>query len=207
MQISRDAAVPAPIARRRAGRHRLPTPTIRVSARTCPTAVAHGDGDVSTQSQKSCAANGRAVEFALEFGLAQSRQPFQRWIDEFGARLKIGVYRDRPATLRPVERHSPRLPIPGAHVLADVAAENLPAHFPGELFGDWPLVLNGQIRDTPRRIHLVGNVERAGRAGLDAARATAATIGICSSPRGLAASLTSSDVKIAARNPNEPNFG
>ena len=163
-------------------------------------AVAHGDGDVSTQSQKSCAAHRRAVEFSLEFGLAQSRQPFQRWIDEFRARLEFGVTAIGPLRrglsdstgTHPGRCRSRRPAGPFSRLALRQSA---------------PCARWSDTRCTASRPS--GRERRARLSGRP--RCSACNCrndqAICSSPRGLAASLTSSDVRITARNPNEPSFG
>ena len=57
-----------------------------------------------------------AVELALEGLLVQTAQPIQCWIHKFGARLQVSI------------RGDGSLSIPWAHVLADIAAEDLAAY-------------------------------------------------------------------------------
>ena len=67
--------------------------------------------------------------------------------------------------------------VPGADVLADIAAEDLPADGLAKLLGDGALLLDGEVGDAARGVHLVRGHERVGGAGVDAARAASAAIG------------------------------
>ena len=69
-----------------------------------------------------------------------------------------------------------RAAIPGAHVLADVAAEDLAAHLRAQRLGNGAPLLDGQVGDAAARVHLVGRDQSARGAGIDAARAAAAAV-------------------------------
>src|SRR5207245_8452208 len=87
---------------------------------------------------------------------------------------------ERPRGARRRERRLARprgLPVPGAHVLAHVAPEHpLPDRFP-ELLGNIAAVLDREVRDAPSRVEGVWPDERLGRAGVEARRARAASVG------------------------------
>src|SRR5580692_8850707 len=86
----------------------------------------------------------------------QFRQPGKRRIDEFrtNRQLCIPAYR--------------RSAIPGAHILADVAAKDLTTHLRTQWFSNCPPLFNRKVRDTEARIHLVGRDQGAGGAGVEA---------------------------------------
>ena len=69
------------------------------------------------------------------------------------------------------------LPVHGAHVLADVAAEDPVADQRPQLPGYGPAELYGQERDAPGVVDDVGRNDRACRAGVDAPDAIAAGLG------------------------------
>src|SRR5277367_6179629 len=72
---------------------------------------------------------------------------------------------------------SGRFSIPGADVLADVAAEDLAADGGTEIFRDASLLLDCEVGDAAGGIHLVRGDEGVGGAGVDAAGAGAAAVG------------------------------
>src|ERR1700678_3086335 len=94
----------------------------------------------------------------------QCRQPGKRGVDEFctNRQLRILAYR--------------RAAIPGAHILADVAAKDLTAHLCTQWLSNWPPLFNRKVGDTEARIHLVGRDQGAGGAGIEASRATTAAV-------------------------------
>src|SRR5690606_846381 len=59
------------------------------------------------------------------------------------------------------------LPVPRAHVLAGIAAEDAVAEPGGELFGDRALVLDGPVADAPVRVEAAGRDEGVGGAGVE----------------------------------------
>ena len=67
-------------------------------------------------------------------------------------------------------------PVPRAHVLADVAAEDVTAHPLARLLGDRTLHLDGQVADAPRRVEQVRRRQRTGRAGVQAGGAAPARV-------------------------------
>src|SRR3972149_3394345 len=67
-------------------------------------------------------------------------------------------------------------PVVGAHVLADVAAEDVSAHTRTELIRDGIAQLDGQIAQAAPRVHDIRLDECARRAGLEAERAGAASV-------------------------------
>ena len=64
----------------------------------------------------------------------------------------------------------------GAHILTDIATEDLAAHTLHERGVDGALVLDGEVADATRRVHLIRRGKRAGGACFETARAGAATI-------------------------------
>src|SRR4051794_8256004 len=89
-------------------------------------------------------------------GIANKPTPFgsfQRTVPENGTKI-IFVEREQPIEFRCDEILARSelfflgvrcVPIPGANVLANVAAENLPAHLPAKFLGNTPAVFNRQI--------------------------------------------------------------
>src|SRR5690606_19814288 len=71
------------------------------------------------------------------------------------------------------------LPVPRAHVLAGIAAEDAVAEPGGELFGDRAPVLDGPVADAPVRVEAAGRDEGVGGAGVEAGGAAAAKIARC----------------------------
>src|SRR5580658_10126136 len=94
----------------------------------------------------------------------QLREPGKRRVDQFctNRQLRILAYRGTA--------------IPGADILADVAAKDLTANVGTERLSNGAALFYGQVRDTQARIHLVGSNQGAGGAGIDASRAAAAAI-------------------------------
>ena len=66
--------------------------------------------------------------------------------------------------------------IPGANILADVAAEDLAADAVAEIFGDGAALLDGQVGDAAGGVHLIRREGLRG-AGVDAAGAGSAAVG------------------------------
>ena len=77
-------------------------------------AVAHGDDRVPAQSCALRAAHRRAAKRAAEIFLADLGQPVERRIYQIRPGLKLRRLRGR------------RFPVPGANILANVTAENVP---------------------------------------------------------------------------------
>ena len=94
----------------------------------------------------------------------QLREPGKRRVDEFCANRQLGILAYRGTA------------IPGADILANVAAKDLTTHVGTERLSNGAALFYGQVRDTQARIHLVGSNQGAGRAGIDASRAAAAAI-------------------------------
>ncbi len=94
----------------------------------------------------------------------QLRKPGKRGVDEFCTNRQLGILAYRGTA------------IPGAHILADVAAKDLTTHVGTERLSDRAALFYGQVSDTEARIHLVGRNQGAGGAGIDASRAAAAAI-------------------------------
>ena len=151
-------------------------------------AVPHGNRRVPPHSAEFGPAHGRAAKITLET-LPPSFRPATR-------------ARDSPAPREAETRALCRrgLPIPGTHVLADVAAENVPAHAFAQLFGNRAALFDGEIRDAFVRVQLVG--------------ARKALVGQASRQRvqvpqrsGAGKSGTrSSDVRMTPRKSQEPSF-
>ncbi len=89
----------------------------------------------------------------------------KRGIDESFTRLKFGL----------IGRGS--FAVPGADVLADVAAKDLVSHALAQFFGNGAALFDGEIRDAFVGVELVGRDNRVGRAGFDAASAGPAAVG------------------------------
>ena len=67
--------------------------------------------------------------------------------------------------------------IPGTHLLADVAAEDLAADGGAEFFGDGPAFFDGEVGDAAAGVHLARRDKGVSRTGLDAAAAGTAAVG------------------------------
>ncbi len=106
-------------------------------------AVAHGDGKIAAEAVEAGALDGRAEEPCAEGVGIHRGQPVEGGIDELGARRELGVDGDG------------RFTIPGADILADVAAEDLAADAVAEVFGDVAALLDGQVRDAAGGVHLI----------------------------------------------------
>jgi hypothetical protein len=132
--------------------------------------VAHGDGYVALHAFAAGALDGRTLEPALELGSVHVGEPVQGRVDELGAWENV-VHSVHQRIV------NGRSSIPGADVLADVAAEDLAADGGAEIFRDASLLLDGEVGDAARGVHLVRGDEGVGRAGIDAARAGAAAVG------------------------------
>ncbi len=128
-------------------------------------AVAHGDGDVAVQAFAAGAFDGGALEPLLECLRVHAGEPVERGVDQLGP----GEHS--------FARGDWRFPVPGADVLADVAAEDLAAHGFAQFCGDGALLFDGEVGDAARGIHLVWRDEGVGGAGVDAAGAGAAAVG------------------------------
>src|ERR1019366_2825580 len=128
-------------------------------------AVSERDGDISPQVIETRALHRRTAEDFAKLFQAQGRQPLQIGIHQPRPRLKLRRLRHRGFT------------VPRANILANVAAEHLPAHAGTQLFGNRAAFLDGEIRDAPGRVELIRSRESVGRTGVEAARARAAAVG------------------------------
>ena len=109
----------------------------------------------------------RAAKRPAEFFRAHLRQPVERRIHQLRPRLKLSGVRRR------------RFPVPRTNILADVAAEDVPPH-PAAQFvirRKRAALFDREIRDALVGIELIRCDQCVSRAGVDAARATAAAIG------------------------------
>src|SRR5207302_7740551 len=95
-------------------------------------AVSHGNGDVPQQPLAAGPLHWRALEPSLELCRIHSGEPVQRRVHYLRAGKHALVGRDWGFA------------IPGAHVLADVAPEDLAAHWLAQLLGDHALLLDGE---------------------------------------------------------------
>jgi hypothetical protein len=128
-------------------------------------AIAHCNGYISQKSGIPGAGDRARVKYRAEFGFADFGEAFE-WRRE-RARLKCDTVRNG------------RTPVPGADVLADVAAENMLSAAAALLFRYGPAQFDGEVRDAQAGID--GVAERAGndgggRASLDTTAAGAAAI-------------------------------
>ena len=130
------------------------------------TAVAHCDGHVAPEPLKSRSAHRRAVEFFLERRFVHRRQPIQSRIHQLRRappapdprlRTLCGSRGKRPGRCR---SRRPACPCPAINSGA---------------IG--PLVLDGQVGNAPRRIHLMRRNQRAGGASLQTPAAASAATG------------------------------
>src|SRR5205085_4468210 len=69
-----------------------------------------------------------------------------------------------------------RVSVPGTNILADVAAKNVVPDLVSKLNRYLALLLDSQVRDAPRGIHLVWRSQRICRASVDATRTRAASV-------------------------------
>src|ERR1017187_9406849 len=121
--------------------------------------VSHGDGDVAQETGVAGSGDGRAAEQGAEFGLAERGQFFEGRREFAG--FKGGVGGNGGAA------------VPGADVLADVAAEDVRTDGGATLQGDGGAELDGEVRDAERGID-TGWKEGGGGTGGDAAAGGAA---------------------------------
>src|ERR1700722_7756316 len=128
-------------------------------------AVASGDHGVAAQPGPFGAPYRRSGKSRAKFFLADLRQPVERGIYQFGpgSEFRGGGCRS--------------FPVPGADILADVAAEQVAPHTGSHLFGNFAALLDREIGNAQVGIELVGRDQRVGGAGLDAARAGATAVG------------------------------
>ena len=78
--------------------------------------------------------------------------------------------------LNPLAAATGGIAVPRTHLLANVAAEDLPTHLLAQLHRNLTLLLDRQVCDAQRGVHLTRCDQRAGRARIDAARARSAAI-------------------------------
>jgi hypothetical protein len=135
-------------------------------------AISHCDRDVAMQALASSALQGRPLEPPLERLGIHCCQPLQSGIDELLSCQHAFVGRDRRTT------------VPGADILADIASEDLSAHQTAQLFRDTSLLLDRQVGDAARGVHLARSYERVCRASIDTPRATSTAIR-CDVPFGV----------------------
>ena len=114
--------------------------------------VADGYADVAQEALVSGPPNRAVAEHAAELLRADFRQLIERRIEQAVARPEGQLPRGR------------RLPVPGAHVLANVAAEDVPADAGAPLFGDRAPGLDGPVGDAAPRIQHPRAEQGAGRA-------------------------------------------
>src|SRR5437016_7363025 len=81
-----------------------------------PAAVAHGYRHIALQTGKLCSLHGRAPESPAEFFFCHLRQPLQFRMDQLFIWLQF---------TRRTHTRIAGLAVPGADILADVAAEDL----------------------------------------------------------------------------------
>ena len=93
------------------------------------------------------------------------REPFEGGIDQAVAGLEFGRGGDRGFA------------IPGADVLADVAAEDVASHAVAQVLGDGAALFDGEIGNAAVGIELVGREKRVRGTGVEAASAGAAAVG------------------------------
>ena len=67
--------------------------------------------------------------------------------------------------------------VPGAHILTNVAPEDVAADLGPEQLGGGPFELNAEVGNTTRRVHHVGFNQRFRGARLEARRARPAAVG------------------------------
>ena len=111
------------------------------------------------------AAEWRVAKEPAKAVAVQLRQPFQSGVHQLRTYGQLGISADR------------RPPVPGADILADVASENLPAQMRAQLLRNGAALFDREIGNAEARVHLVGGDQRSGRTRIEAARATAATVG------------------------------
>src|ERR1039457_4787700 len=121
--------------------------------------VSHSDGDVAQETAVAGARDGCAAEKVSEFGLPERSQLLERRREFAG--FKGGVGGNGGAA------------VPGADVLADVAAEDVRTDGGATLQGDGGAELDGEVRDAEGGIY-AGGKDGGGGAGIDAALAGAA---------------------------------
>src|ERR1700757_55946 len=124
------------------------------------------DGNIASQAEKPCPTHRRAVKRLLKLPLIHLSQPVKCWVYEFCTGREVRVCTDRSSPRR----------IPRAHILADVAAEDLTAHAFHQLGAARSLVLDCQVRDATRRVHLIWLEKGARRAGVEAPPAASAAV-------------------------------
>ena len=120
---------------------------------------------VTADSFKSRPADGRVPGNFPEALFIHGMPFLARELEEPGRRSELGFI------------VFPGFAVPGAHVLADVAAKNAVFHFPPEFRVDIPFVLDGKVGDTAPGIHHPRGHDCLGGAGVDAACAGAAPVG------------------------------
>lgn len=150
-------------------------------------AIGHGDGHVSAKTAELGALHWRGAEDFAELFQAEVCQPFKIRIDQVGTWLKFRRFGGRS------------LLVPGTYILADIATEDLPPHVRAELLRNRAAQLDGQVRDTSRRIHLIGSREGFGGASIETARAGTAAI------RGGRSGVNCREVSITPRKSHDPN--
>src|SRR5579859_7051895 len=99
-----------------------------------------------------------------EFFGGHFRQPVQTWVHQAGARAKF------------LSAGHGSLPVPGANILADIAAKDMAADARAQIFGDRAALFDGQVRDATIGIKLIRSDDGLGGTGLNAAGASAAAV-------------------------------
>ncbi len=138
--------------------------------RVRPAAVAQPHTEVAEHGLPARPLEGGVAVAGLEARLVQRQQllgpGYHRVVGHRPAGLQVGLVAGRG------------VPVPGTDLLADVAAEDPVAHLRPELLGDRPLQLDGQVGDAAAGVQLPGAADGVGGAGLDAAGAAPAAIGL-----------------------------
>src|SRR5208282_4274213 len=99
-------------------------------------AVTHRNGGVTAKAGALGAADGRSAKGCAEFFIRHFGEPVERRIYQPGTRLKFRRSRGRSFA------------VPGADILADIAAENLMTHAGAQLLGNRSAFLDGEIVNT-----------------------------------------------------------
>ena len=133
--------------------------------KTIVAAIGHCDHGVSAQTTQLSAFHWRAAKQLAKFFHAKLHQPCEVGIHQLGPGLKIGQSRHRC------------MPVPWADILADVAAENLPANTWAQFLRNRVAQLDGQIRNALGRIHFIGRRKSIRWARVQASCARAAVVG------------------------------
>ena len=144
-------------------------PRLQLRQKLRLTTIAHRNGNVTMQPLTSSPFQWRAFEPTLELLRIHPCQPVQRRIYQLWPCLHASSYGDRRDAV-PLPR------VPRTDILADVAAKHLPSHPGTQIRSDRPFLLNCQICNAPRRIHLPRRNQRIRGTRIDAPGTTPAPI-------------------------------